>query len=75
MHPLPELRRFITDWRAVTSERSITDLARWSELMQTYHAAQQAVTNQIAAWQQEGAQELHGNASSIERARASSRCS
>ena len=51
--PLPELRRFITDWRAVTSERSITDLARWSELMQTYHAAQQAVTNQIAAWQEE----------------------
>jgi len=51
--PLPELRRFISDWRAVTSERSITDLARWSELMQTYHAAQQAVTNQIAAWQQE----------------------
>jgi len=50
---LPELRRFIADWRAVTSERSITDPARWNELMQAYHAAQQAVTNQIAAWKQE----------------------
>jgi hypothetical protein len=50
---LSELRRFITDWRAVTSERSITDPARWNELMQAYHAAQQAVTNQVAAWKQE----------------------
>jgi len=51
--PLPELRRFITDWRAITSERSITEPARWNELVQVYHAAQQAVTNQIATWQQE----------------------
>ena len=50
---LPELRRFIADWRAVTSERSITDLARWNEVVRAYHAAQQAVTNQIAAWKQE----------------------
>jgi hypothetical protein len=50
---LPELRRFIQDWRAVSAERTITDPARWNELMQTSHAAQQAVTNQIAAWQEE----------------------
>jgi hypothetical protein len=50
---LTELRRFITDWRAVTNERSITDPARWNELRQAYHAAQQAVTNQIAAWKEE----------------------
>ena len=50
---LPELRRFISDWRAVTNERSVTESDRWNELMKTYHAAQQAVTNQVAAWQQE----------------------
>jgi len=53
---LPELRRFISDWRALTNERSVTESARWNELMKTYHAAQQAVTNQIAAWQQEARQ-------------------
>ncbi len=50
---LPELRHFISDWRAVTDERSVTEADRWNELMKTYHAAQQAVTNQIAAWQQQ----------------------
>ena len=50
---LPELRRFISDWRVVIDERSVTEANRWNELMKTYHAAQQAVTNQIAAWQQE----------------------
>jgi len=50
---LPELRRFISDWRAVTDEHSVTEADRWNELMITYHAAQQAVTNQIAAWQRE----------------------
>src|SRR5947209_7644369 len=50
---LPELRRFISDWRAVTNERSVTEADRWNELMKTYLAAQQAVTNQIATWQQE----------------------
>ena len=50
---LPELRRFILDWRALTNERSVTETDRWNELMNTYHAAHQAVTNQIAAWQQE----------------------
>ena len=50
---LPELRRFISDWRAVTNELSVTEADRWNELEQTYHVALQAVTNQIAAWQQE----------------------
>src|SRR5260370_7292779 len=50
---LPELRRFISDWRALTNERSVTEADRWNELMKTYHTAQQAVTNQVATWQQE----------------------
>src|SRR5260370_37151189 len=49
---LPELRRFISDWRALTNERSVTEADRWNELMKTYHTAQQAVTNQIATCQQ-----------------------
>jgi hypothetical protein len=50
---LPDLRRFISDWRAVTNERSVTETDRWNELLKTYHAAHQAVTNQIAAWREE----------------------
>jgi hypothetical protein len=50
---LPQLRRFISDWRAVIDERSVTEADRWNELEQTYHAAHQAVTNQVAVWQQE----------------------
>ena len=30
---LPELRRFISDWRAVINERSMTEADRWNELM------------------------------------------
>ena len=52
---LPELRRFISDWRALTNERSVTEADRWNELMNTYHAAHQAVTNQIATWQRKHA--------------------
>jgi hypothetical protein len=50
---LPELRRFISDWRAVINELSVTEADRWNELEQTYHVALQVVTNQIATWQQE----------------------
>ncbi len=57
---LPELRRFISDWRTLTNERCVTETARWNELMKTYHAAQQEVTNQIAAWQQEARQNFTG---------------
>ena len=31
----------------------MTEADRWNELVKTYHAAHQAVTNQVAAWQQE----------------------
>src|SRR5260370_23998406 len=55
---LPELRRFISDWRALASERSVTEADRWNELLKTYHAAQQAVTNQIATWQQDARQQF-----------------
>ena len=57
---LPELRRFISDWRTLTSERSITETGRWNELLQTYRSAQQAVNAQIATWQQEAQKNLAG---------------
>ena len=55
---LPELRRFIDDWRTVTGERTVTEADRWNDLVRTHHAAQQAVTNQVAVWQQEARQRL-----------------
>jgi len=55
---LPALRRFIADWKAVIKELSVTEADRWNEVMKSYHAAQQAVTNQIAAWQHEARQKL-----------------
>jgi hypothetical protein len=55
---IPAVRQFIQDWRSVTRERSITEAARWNELIQAYHAAQQAVTSQIATWQQDARQRL-----------------
>ena len=55
---LPDLRRFISDWKAVIKELSVTEANRWNEVMKIYHAAQQAVTNQIAAWQHEARQKL-----------------
>src|SRR5262249_3046045 len=33
---LPEVARFIADWRAVTNERSVTETARWNEILQAY---------------------------------------
>ncbi|MCG8347006.1 MAG: BREX system P-loop protein BrxC [Chloroflexales bacterium] len=49
---LEEVRRFISDWRAVTNERSITESVRWSELVHSYNAAQYAITQQIHRWRQ-----------------------
>lgn len=47
---LPEVRRFITDWRSVTHERSVTDPHRWNELIQAFQQARQAMARQIMAW-------------------------
>jgi hypothetical protein len=49
---LEEVRRFIGDWRAVTNERSVTEPVRWAEVVQAYHAAQQAIAQQVHAWRQ-----------------------
>jgi hypothetical protein len=48
-----EVTRFINDWRVVNRERTVTDAQRWSEILTTYHTAQQAITDQIAQWRQE----------------------
>ncbi|PDW00256.1 BREX system P-loop protein BrxC [Candidatus Chloroploca asiatica] len=50
---LTEVNRFLSDWRVVTQERSITDSARWNEINRAYQAARQALTNQAAAWRQQ----------------------
>jgi hypothetical protein len=57
---LADLRRFLEDWRAVNRERSVTDPGRWNEVMQAYQAAQCAVTEQIARWQEEARRQLAG---------------
>ncbi|MCC6629583.1 MAG: BREX system P-loop protein BrxC [Chloroflexi bacterium] len=50
---LPELRRFIADWRTLTHERTLTAPARWNEVVQAQAAAAAAVDEQIARWQAE----------------------
>jgi hypothetical protein len=55
---LADMRRFIDDWHTVTNERTVTEADRWNELIRTYHAAQQAVTNQVASWQQDARQRI-----------------
>ena len=57
---LADLRRFLEDWRAVIRERSVTDPGRWNEVIQAYQAAQRAVTEQIARWQEEARRQLVG---------------
>jgi hypothetical protein len=44
----------------VIRERSVTDPGRWNEVMQAYGAAQRAVTEQIARWQEEARRQLVG---------------
>ena len=55
---LPELRRFISDYRTLNSERTITQPERWNELSHSYQAAQQAVANQVSTWQQEATKKV-----------------
>ncbi len=55
---LTEVDRFIADWRAVTEEKSVTQPARWNEVLQVYHAARQAMTNQVATWRRDATADL-----------------
>lgn len=55
---LADLRHFLEDWRAVIRERSVTEPQRWNEVIQAYQAAQRAVTEQIARWQEEARRQL-----------------
>ena len=47
---LSEVRRFLSDWRTLDSKRTVTEPARWDELVPVYHAAQQALTDQAHRW-------------------------
>jgi hypothetical protein len=47
---LAEVKRFINDWRTLTNKRSVTETERWDELIAAYHAAQHALTAQVASW-------------------------
>ncbi|MFO7634590.1 MAG: BREX system P-loop protein BrxC [Caldilinea sp.] len=47
------VNRFLSDYRAVIHEQTITEAPRWNELNHAYAAAQQAVDAQIAAWREE----------------------
>lgn len=55
---LPALRRFLDDYHAATRDRTVTESTCWNQLAQTYHAAQQAVTEKVAEWQAEARQRL-----------------
>ncbi len=57
-NPPEGVRNFVQSWRVLEKERTFTDLGRWSELMQAYHTAQQALTNQIHTLQQEAQKAL-----------------
>ena len=46
--------------RTLQAERSFTLPARWNELQQSYNAARQAVTDQIATWRNGAAAVLEG---------------
>jgi hypothetical protein len=47
---LAEVKRFISDWRILTTQRTVTDPPRWDELVAAYHAAQHALNAQVATW-------------------------
>ncbi|MGH2507908.1 MAG: hypothetical protein ACRDHZ_10975, partial [Ktedonobacteraceae bacterium] len=57
-NPTAEIYAFLQQWRTLDKERAATDPARWSTQLHSYHAARQALTNQIATLQQEAQQEF-----------------
>src|SRR5207245_1597867 len=48
-----EVSIFLEDWRMARQNRTMTDIKSWNGLLALYHAAQQAITDQVAQWQQE----------------------
>lgn len=50
---LPAVQRFLSDYRTLAHEQTITEAARWNELNHAYLAARQALEEQIAAWRQQ----------------------
>jgi chromosome segregation ATPase len=57
-NPPEDVYAFLQSWRATEKERAATELTRWSALLQSYHAARQTLTNQIAQLQQEAQQDF-----------------
>jgi hypothetical protein len=55
---LDAVRQFIRDYRTLEQERAMTRAERWSELYQTYRAAQTAVERQITAWRDQTTEHL-----------------
>lgn len=55
---IPALRTFLDGWRVVTKEGSITEAPRWHEIDVAYRIAQQALTEQTAAWREQAQSEL-----------------
>jgi len=55
---LPEVNRFIADFRTLNSARTFTNPARWNEIVPTMRAARQGMTNQVNQWQQEARTKL-----------------
>ncbi|MCL4509264.1 MAG: BREX system P-loop protein BrxC [Chloroflexi bacterium] len=56
--PVPELRRFIEDWRTLSNEHSVTEPPRWNELAAAYRAAKEALARQATTWREETTTEL-----------------
>lgn len=55
---------FTRDWRTLTRERTLTAAQRWGDLLTAYHAARQALTDQVALFvreTQQGLTELQAN--------------
>jgi hypothetical protein len=50
---LPTVDTFLSDFRTVSHEQTITDEARWNELNRAYLAAQQAVDEQVVVWRRQ----------------------
>ncbi len=57
---IPALRTFIDDYRVVSRDRTITQPARWQEMVTAFAAARQAVEEQITAARRELELRLQG---------------
>jgi chromosome segregation ATPase len=55
---IPALQQFSVDWQALIKEKTVTAPERWTELLDAYQRAREAVTAQVAAWRRETAAQL-----------------